>query len=317
MINKSPDVLIIGAGPTGLGDAAHIHSPVGGQGMNTGLGDAMNLAWKLSAVVDRRANEDVLATYEPERIAFARKLVATTDRAFQAASSPGRLAEVVRTQIVPRIVPGVIHAKLARRVFFRALSQTGIEYRASPWSGESVGEVRAGDRLPWVAPAKQGEPDNFTPLRSLDWQVHVYGSPPPALRARCDAGRVSLHAIPRASRRPRATGAVSVNGNEVHVAFGMEIAIEPARPAPTAPASVARERRASTAGNGEPTLYGRSNAAFHEPLPPKSPGPRYVPASDSEAQIEPPSGPGIVPSLPARASAPFQVPSTKANRLTS
>jgi len=178
-----------------LGDAAHIHSPVGGQGMNTGLGDAMNLAWKLSAVVDHRANEDILATYEPERIAFARKLVATTDRAFQAASSPGRLAEVVRTQVVPRIVPGIIHARLARRVFFRALSQTGIEYRASPWSGESVGEVRAGDRLPWVAPAKEGEPDNFTPLRSLDWQVHVYGTPPPALRARCDAGRLPLHAF--------------------------------------------------------------------------------------------------------------------------
>jgi len=64
-----------------LGDAAHIHSPVGGQGMNTGIGDAVNLAWKLAAVVHGRADASLLDSYEPERIAFARRLVATTDRA--------------------------------------------------------------------------------------------------------------------------------------------------------------------------------------------------------------------------------------------
>src|SRR5205823_9196632 len=54
-----------------LGDAAHIHSPVGGQGMNTGIGDAVNLAWKLAAVIAGRTSERVLATYAPEREAFA------------------------------------------------------------------------------------------------------------------------------------------------------------------------------------------------------------------------------------------------------
>ena len=66
-----------------LGDAAHIHSPVGAQGMNTGLGDAINLAWKLAAVVQERAPARLLDTFEPERMAFAQRLVATTDRAFQ------------------------------------------------------------------------------------------------------------------------------------------------------------------------------------------------------------------------------------------
>src|SRR5262245_66279429 len=61
-----------------LGDAAHVHSPVGGQGMNTGLGDAVNLAWKLADVVKGRASPALLGSYEPERIAFARRLVATT-----------------------------------------------------------------------------------------------------------------------------------------------------------------------------------------------------------------------------------------------
>ena len=179
-----------------LGDAAHIHSPVGGQGMNTGLGDAMNLGWKLAAVLGGRAKRDLLDTYEPERIAFARKLVATTDRIFQAASSEGRLAEAVRTNVVPHLVPSILRSNLGRHVFFRALSQTGIEYRASPWSGKSVGAVRSGDRLPWVPPAQAGQADNFTPLRSLDWQGHVYGKASPELRSGCEARRLALHVFP-------------------------------------------------------------------------------------------------------------------------
>ena len=73
-----------------LGDAAHIHSPVGGQGMNTGIGDAINLAWKLAAVLGGRAPDSLLDSYEAERIGFARRLVATTDRAFSFATADGR-----------------------------------------------------------------------------------------------------------------------------------------------------------------------------------------------------------------------------------
>ena len=179
-----------------LGDAAHIHSPVGGQGMNTGLGDAMNLAWKLAAVIGGRANEDLLETYEPERIAFARRLVSTTDRVFQAASSDGTVAGLVRTQIAPRLAARLSETTLGRHLFFRLLSQTGIEYRASAWSAGRAGSVRGGDRLPWVEPAGEGAADNFTPLRSLDWQVHVYGTPSADLRARCEERKMPLHVFP-------------------------------------------------------------------------------------------------------------------------
>src|SRR5216684_6748242 len=72
-----------------LGDAAHVHSPVGGQGMNTGIGDAVNLAWKLAAVLNGRADQSLLDSYEPERIAFARRLVVTTDQAFTGVTSEG------------------------------------------------------------------------------------------------------------------------------------------------------------------------------------------------------------------------------------
>jgi hypothetical protein len=138
----------------------------------------------------------VLDTYEPERIAFARKLVATTDRVFQAASSPGRLAAVLRTQVVPRLAARAVATRVGQRLFFRVLSQTGIEYRASAWSAGHAGVVHAGDRLPWVAPAVAGAPDNFTPLRSLDWQVHVYGAASDAVRAGCKERRLPLQVLP-------------------------------------------------------------------------------------------------------------------------
>jgi 2-polyprenyl-6-methoxyphenol hydroxylase-like FAD-dependent oxidoreductase len=179
-----------------LGDAAHVHSPVGGQGMNTGLGDAMNLAWKLAAIIDGRASEDLLETYEPERIAFARRLVATTDRLFQAATSTGRGAEVVRTQVVPRLIPRLAHTKLGRRLLFRAVSQIGIEYRASSWSTGHVGAVHGGDRLPWVEPAGEGSGDNYLPLRSLDWQLHTYGPASDELKRQCEEHRLPLHIFP-------------------------------------------------------------------------------------------------------------------------
>src|SRR5512144_1989999 len=161
------------------GDAAHIHSPVGAQGMNTGLGDAINLAWKLAAVLQQRAPERLLDTYEPERIAFAQKLVATTDRVFQLASSEGRRARWIRTRVVPFVMPKIFAFTAMQRFMFRTVSQTAIEYRASALSSGKAGEIRAGDRLPWIA-LDSDIPDNFVPLTALDWQVHVYGRPSPA-----------------------------------------------------------------------------------------------------------------------------------------
>jgi 2-polyprenyl-6-methoxyphenol hydroxylase-like FAD-dependent oxidoreductase len=96
-----------------LGDAAHIHSPVGGQGMNTGIGDAVNLAWKLAAVL--RGGSPALAdTYESERVAFARRLVATTDRAFTIITSRGRRARWVRLSVAPRVIPILASLKIVR-----------------------------------------------------------------------------------------------------------------------------------------------------------------------------------------------------------
>jgi 2-polyprenyl-6-methoxyphenol hydroxylase-like FAD-dependent oxidoreductase len=173
-----------------LGDAAHIHSPAGGQGMNTGIGDAINLAWKLCAVIGGKATDRLLDSYELERKPFARKLVATTDRAFTLATAEGRIADFVRTRIVPIVVPLLFGFSAVRKYMFRAVSQATLEYRRSPLCRGAAGSVRGGDRLPW-APAPGA--DNFDSLREPRWQVHVYGTARQDVSAWCNKHDIQLH----------------------------------------------------------------------------------------------------------------------------
>jgi 2-polyprenyl-6-methoxyphenol hydroxylase-like FAD-dependent oxidoreductase len=173
-----------------VGDAAHIHSPAGGQGMNTGIGDAINLAWKLAAVTAGRADDSLLDSYEAERIGFARRLVATTDRVFSFATAEGHIADVVRTRLVPILLPFAAHFEAVREFMFRTVSQIMLNYRNGPLSRGVAGHVHAGDRLPWVA---IDGVDNFTPLASMDWQVHVYGSASATLEAYCAGQYLPLH----------------------------------------------------------------------------------------------------------------------------
>ncbi len=166
-----------------LGDAAHVHSPAGGQGMNTGIGDAINLAWKLAAVVRGDAPDKLLDTYEKERIAFARKLVDTTDRLFSFVTAESGFADFVRTRIAPMFASAAYGIGPVREMIFRILSQTTISYHDSPLSSGVAGRVHGGDRLPWVV---RDEVDNYAPPGRIDWQVHVYGQAFPDLRAWCD-----------------------------------------------------------------------------------------------------------------------------------
>jgi 2-polyprenyl-6-methoxyphenol hydroxylase-like FAD-dependent oxidoreductase len=173
-----------------LGDAAHIHSPAGGQGMNTGIGDAINLAWKLAAVLAGQAPDALLDSYEAERIGFARRLVATTDRVFTFVSAEGRVADILRTRIAPIVIPLAVQFEAARDFLFRTVSQITINYRGQALSAGAAGHVHGGDRLPWVS--VDGE-DNHAPLAAMRWQVHVYGSPSAALATWCAEHDVPLH----------------------------------------------------------------------------------------------------------------------------
>lgn len=170
-----------------VGDAAHVHSPAGGQGMNTGIGDAINLAWKIAAVLRRGAPDTLLDSYEAERRAFALRLVETTDRVFQFITADGPFADFVRTRIAPVVAPLAYGIDDVREYLFRILSQTLISYHDSPLSQGQAGQVRGGDRLPWVR-----EDDNYGPLAAIAWQLHVYGAAREDLSAWCALQGIAL-----------------------------------------------------------------------------------------------------------------------------
>ncbi len=168
-----------------LGDAAHIHSPVGAQGMNTGLQDAYNLGWKLALVAQGRADAALLDSYEDERVPVAKRLLKTTDRAFQLVVSDSWLAGFFRTKVVARVAAFVLGFPSARRFAFRTVSQLGIHYRASRLSetqGLPEEAPQAGDRFPWLrlklGPGGPVE-DLLPKLGDLDFQLLVVGQPIP------------------------------------------------------------------------------------------------------------------------------------------
>jgi hypothetical protein len=136
--------------------------------------------------------KSLLDTYELERIGFARRLVATTDRVFTLVTAQGRIARIVRTRFVPLLAPLLFRLRGVRAFFFRTVSQIGIQYRNSPLSAGTAGSVRGGDRLPWIETGP--DEDNFAPLTSLAWQVHVYGEPRRELLETCAALRLPIHA---------------------------------------------------------------------------------------------------------------------------
>ena len=169
-----------------LGDAAHIHSPAGGQGMNTGLGDAINLAWKLAWVLAGKAPDALLDSFEAERIGFARRLVATTDRAFSFATADGRMADLLRTRLAPLVLGTAMSVEAVREFAFRTVSQITLNYRGSPLSVGKVGDVHGGDRLPWT------QADEASAAIAMDWQVRSYGGVSDALVRWCDARGLAL-----------------------------------------------------------------------------------------------------------------------------
>ena len=134
------------------GDSAHIHTPAGGQGMNTGIQDAYNLAWKMALVLKGAAAERILETYNEERLPNAKRLLQTTDRMFNLAAGTDWLVNLIRTTIFPPMAKFILSIDAVKKKFFPLISQIGITYRNSSLSmheGDSDFEVKAGDRLPY------------------------------------------------------------------------------------------------------------------------------------------------------------------------
>jgi 2-polyprenyl-6-methoxyphenol hydroxylase-like FAD-dependent oxidoreductase len=157
------------------GDAAHIHSPAGGQGMNTGLQDAYNLCWKLAMVIKNRADEKLLTTYNEERLPFARWLLKFTDRFFGIMTSSNIIISWVRNNILPFLLKFAFKRPFIRRTMFRTLSQVQWSYKdCSISKNKTVQKLkfRAGDRLPYVLINKESI---YKQLRSSAFHLLIIG----------------------------------------------------------------------------------------------------------------------------------------------
>jgi 2-polyprenyl-6-methoxyphenol hydroxylase-like FAD-dependent oxidoreductase len=124
------------------GDAAHIHSPFGGQGMNTGLHDVWNLVWKLDLFLHGHGNEELLESYTAERRPVIKHVIETTDLLTKAMGTQSKLAQLLRNAVIPMV------SRLApfQHAFVQRLSELGVAYRGSPIV-EGAGERYFDDSL--------------------------------------------------------------------------------------------------------------------------------------------------------------------------
>ncbi|MEZ5446501.1 MAG: FAD-dependent monooxygenase [Gammaproteobacteria bacterium] len=202
-----------------LGDAAHIHSPVGAQGMNTGLQDAYNLAWKLALVLGGRAEPGLLASYEQERLPVARRLLQTTDQAFTLVVSDSRIASLLRTRVMARLAALAMTMEPVRRLAFRTISQIGVRYPRSSLSqtraGVKNGAPVAGDRFPWLRLKLRthgAAEDLYRQLDDLHFHLLVFGQPLPAGTAAGYADLVQIHAVPADADNERELARAGIAG---------------------------------------------------------------------------------------------------------
>ncbi len=132
------------------GDAAHIHSPAGAQGMNTGIQDGYNLAWKLALVLKGKASGELLNTYNEERLPNAEVLTRSTDRFFGLVASPEPFLVFTRLYVFPYIAQFLFSLDMVKRFIFPRVSQITINYEDQSLSQEHGSfAVHAGDRMPW------------------------------------------------------------------------------------------------------------------------------------------------------------------------
>jgi 6-methylpretetramide 4-monooxygenase / 4-hydroxy-6-methylpretetramide 12a-monooxygenase len=137
------------------GDAAHVHSPASGQGLNTGIQDAYNLAWKLAMVVRGHADATLLDTYDAERVPIGRALLEST----------GEVMDTTMVDVSPGASRQADHGFMRRLI--RTMSGLGIAYPDSPLTvpGEETGSgPRPGERLTQICAADAQSP-GWTALR--------------------------------------------------------------------------------------------------------------------------------------------------------
>jgi len=162
------------------GDAAHIHSPAGGQGMNTGLQDAANLAWKIAAVLRRGADDELLDTYHDERKPVGELVVRSTGRLFAATAGQAGFKAAVRDRIAAVMLKIVTHARPIQRKAFMGISERNIAYERSRYVCEGPSWPRQGPRAGARAPNARINPEHdvFDLLRDYRWNLLAFSKEP-------------------------------------------------------------------------------------------------------------------------------------------
>ncbi len=153
-----------------VGDAAHVNSPVGAQGMNTGLQDSFNLAWKLAFVINRKAKAELLDTYSTERLGISKGFAQYADIVFKLVTSNNAVVKFFRFYVIKILLkvlfPLMEKQRRFRQFFFTSISQIGIHYRNSSLSyvvseGSFLSDApRPGDRLPYAELLYKGRNTN-------------------------------------------------------------------------------------------------------------------------------------------------------------
>jgi len=154
-----------------IGDAAHVNTPVGAQGMNTGLQDASNLAWKLALVIRQKAKPELLDSYSAERSGISKGFARYADVVFRLVTSENIAVVFFRFFIVKVLLkfflPFIEKRSAFRRMFFKSISQIGIHYSESSLSHHaSFGNFpshtpKPGERLPYILYIEDGKESNI------------------------------------------------------------------------------------------------------------------------------------------------------------
>jgi hypothetical protein len=148
--------------------------------MNTGIQDAVNLAWKLAHTLHGTAGAGLLDTYDEERAPVGASVLEFTDRAFTVATSTNPLIRFARTRLAPHLIPLVLGPRVARRFAFRTISQLAIRYRHTPLSVNGSQPLRrgprAGDRLPDAPIIHNGQKTTLhAAIASPGWHLLLCG----------------------------------------------------------------------------------------------------------------------------------------------
>lgn len=207
------------------GDAAHIHSPAGGQGMNTGIGDAYNLGWKLASVVKGQAREALLDSYEAERMPFARAILNGSDQGFSlVGDTTNPLAQRLKVLAAPLLFRIVSQVPILRRWGFWFISQLWTSYKDSPvvaQPGPAKKGPKAGERATYgfyEAGPYSGE-SIFEKLRGTDHHLLLFEGKETD-HDRLEASREEIEALLDRYAVPVSIHPIRTENKQLHERYG-------------------------------------------------------------------------------------------------